>query len=109
LGRRSYIHEVIRIAGGFSITSDLEAYFPIYSIERLILGDPDIILVAGGNGGMGLSRDRLLKALSGKGIRAVERGNVYEIDGDLIFRLSPRIVEGIGILYKVFERWAGKD
>ncbi len=109
IGRGSYIHELIEIAGGKSITSSLPAPFPLYSIENLAKESPDIIVVAGGKGGMSLSKERVLRMLKGRGIKAVEEGNVYEVEGNLLFRLSPRIVDGINALYEIFRRWAEKD
>lgn len=109
IGRRSYINELIEIAGGISITSDVISHFPIYSVEKLILDSPDLILVAGGSGGMGLTKERLSKVLKGKGIVAVERGDIYEVDADLIFRLSSRIVEGAKALYEVFKKWSERS
>ncbi len=109
VGRGSYIHELIEIAGGKSITSSLPAPFPLYSVENLAKESPDIIVVAGGKGGMSLSKGRVLKMLKGRGIKAVEEGSVYEVEGDLLFRLSPRIVDGLNALYGIFRRWAEKN
>lgn len=106
ISKRSYINDLIEIAGGKNIASESMAYFPIYSIEKLIEESPDIIIVAGGKGGMGVSKERIFRVLNGKGIKAIDNGNIFEIDGDLIFRLSPRVVEGTKLLHEVFKKWA---
>lgn len=106
VSRKSYINDLIEIAGGKNIVSETKAYFPIYSIEKLIEESPDIILVAGGEGNMGVSKERVLRVLSKRGIRAVDSGNVFEVDGNLIFRLSPRVIEGAKLFHEVFKRWA---
>lgn len=45
VGRDSFIDGIITSTGGKSITADLEAAYPRYSIERLLLAQPDIIIL----------------------------------------------------------------
>ncbi|MCS7233651.1 MAG: ABC transporter substrate-binding protein [Synergistetes bacterium] len=109
VSKKSYINELIEIAGGENIVSETDVFFPIYSLEKLIKISPDIIIVAEGEGSMGVSKERLLKVLDGKGLEAVKKGNVFEINGDIIFRLSPRVLEGARTLYEIFKKWSEKE
>jgi len=109
VSQRSYINELIEMAGGKNVVSDSKVYFPVYNVEYLIKSPPDIVVVVGGKGGMGISKERFLRSLEERGIMLLDKESVYEIDGDLLFRLSPRVIEGANRLYEVFKRWAEKS
>ncbi|MDK2872000.1 MAG: cobalamin transport system substrate-binding protein [bacterium] len=109
VSEKSYISELIEIAGGKNMVSNTDAYFPIYSIEYLIENPPDIVIVIGGKGGMGVSKERFLRVLRERRLQFIDEKRVFEIDGDLLFRLSPRVVEGAKQLYEVFRKWAKEN
>jgi iron complex transport system substrate-binding protein len=45
LGKASYLTEAITICGGESISKDLQAGYPHFSLEKLVLANPDIIVM----------------------------------------------------------------
>jgi iron complex transport system substrate-binding protein len=89
----SFISDVIRLAGGKNIASDIKNDAGIFSYEALIDRNPDVILVVGF-----CDSDNFPKS-----INAVKNNRIYKnLDPDLILRPGPRAVEAIEALNKVF-------
>ncbi|GMQ81256.1 MAG: ABC transporter substrate-binding protein [Rhodothermia bacterium] len=91
-GPESYVHDLINLAGGRSVTSDLNVETPILSDEFVLSVNPDVIV---GTFGEDFSLDSLLKYHpTWTLVSAVQRNRVFSIDADLILRAGPRIVDG---------------
>ncbi len=45
LGKASYLTEVITVCGGDSISKNLESGYPHFSMEKLVLANPDVIVM----------------------------------------------------------------
>lgn len=91
-GKDSYIHTLIAIAGGRSLTADLDASAPVLSDEFVLEEKPDVII-----GAFGADYDpATLRALhpSWDVVPAVQSGRVYSLPPDLVLRPGPRLVEG---------------
>jgi ABC-type Fe3+-hydroxamate transport system substrate-binding protein len=96
-GRASHVEELVTAAGGVNIANDSGAGFPVYSLERLLVRAPEVII-------LGTHADDAppmtpLRRLSS--VPAVAHDRIYTIDGDLLFRPGPRIVEGAEALAAV--------
>ena len=51
-----------------------------------------------------------LRALSGwRELRAVRHGHVYDVDGDLLLRAGPRLLDGLEAVAKVVQVRPGED
>lgn len=91
-GRDSYITDVIRRAGGQSVTADVPGAWPKYSDEAALASQPEAIITASFDSmsteGMGLA-DSLKKSPAARG------GRVYGINGDYLSRPGPRLVNGL--------------
>jgi len=91
-GPESYVHDLIELAGGRSITADLSVETPILSDEFVLSESPDVIV---GTFGEAFTLDRLLEHHpTWTLVPAVRRSRVFTIEADLILRAGPRIVEG---------------
>ncbi len=92
----SYMNELINLAGGRNIASDVigpNGWAPI-SLEFIVERDPDVILVA--NYVPGSEKEIVEKVESFKplsGISAVRNGRVYAIDGNLANQPSPQLFD----------------
>jgi|Deesub1362B_J571_1020462.scaffolds.fasta_scaffold03222_4 iron complex transport system substrate-binding protein len=86
--------QLIELAGGQNIAGDGPILYPILSMERVLEADPDVILVSSMVGEAG-SRRALREWSRWPTLQAVRKGRVHLIDGDLIDRPSPRILEGL--------------
>jgi iron complex transport system substrate-binding protein len=92
-GRASLVTELIDIAGGDSITAaDPDAY-PRYSLEAAVARSPEVIVLANhGTGGGPVALDRWSRLTSLPAIRA---GRVHSVEGNLMHRYGPRMLDGL--------------
>ncbi len=103
-GRDSYVHDLIDLAGGESITSDLETVAPVLSDEFVLKQAPEVII---GTFGESFVIDDLLKTHpTWNLVPAVQNGRVYAVENDLILRAGPRNVDGA---YRMFELLHGNE
>ncbi|MFA5271412.1 MAG: ABC transporter substrate-binding protein, partial [Candidatus Omnitrophota bacterium] len=98
-GKKSFINELIELAGGNNIAYDLKSAYGSFSPEIVIKRNPDCIILAY------MGKDNFkneLKARAGwNKISAVKNDRVYgDIDPDILLRPGPRITEGLREIYK---------
>lgn len=99
-GRDTIMTDLIRLAGGVSVTGQEALPYPRFSLEEVVARNPEVIVLAQhGSASVDerLERWRHLRLLS-----AVRQGRIYGIDGNLIHRPGPRIVEGLRTLARLF-------
>lgn len=91
-GAGSYVHALVEAAGGTSLTAAVETPAPVLTEEYVLDRRPDVIV---GTFGPDYNPDRL-RALhpTWDVVPAVRDGRVYSVDGDLLNRPGPRVVEG---------------
>jgi len=87
IGAGSYLTELIDIAGGTNVYSDLASPSPQVSLEEIVRRDPHYVLA----GPEGAARIRASRAW--QGIRAVREGRVLVVDTMLVGRPSVRLGE----------------
>ena len=98
-GSESYIHDLIRLAGGRSATADLDAEAPILSEEYVLSIQPDIII---GSWGSDFDVEELLRHHpTWDAVPAVANRRVYGVDADLVERPGPRLVDGAWAMAQV--------
>ncbi len=106
-GRGSYVHEMVSVAGGRSITAEFEMRAPVLSEEFVIDQAPDIIVGAWGSD---YDVSRLLDLHpSWANVPAVRNGHVYAVDPDLILRPGPRLVDGTETIVRILETTRGRN
>jgi iron complex transport system substrate-binding protein len=93
-GGNTFINDMITMAGGLNIASDIEGWS--FSLEKLVERDPDIIIIRPGD------KIAFCQLSNYKNLRAVKTGKVYEVDNNLIELTGPRLVEGLEVLNKIF-------
>ncbi len=95
-GRGTLITELIQRAGGESVTGAEPLPYPRLSLETVVERRPDRIIV--GRHGQG-SVEELLRGWAGlTAVAAVREGRVYGVDGDLVHRPGPRMIEALRAL-----------
>ena len=92
IGRDAFLTDLIKRAGGASVTADVPGAFPRFSDEAALAAKPDAIILPTG-GSMGEGNSKVVTAL--KNSPAVLNGRVYKINGDLLSRPGPRLVDGL--------------
>jgi iron complex transport system substrate-binding protein len=91
---KTFIGELIVLAGGVNIFGNLEEAYPTISAEQIIEENPSIIL------GPSSHSDQLTAAMiaarSGwESLKAVQDEAIVIIDGDIISRAGPRVVDAL--------------
>lgn len=89
--------ELIGLAGGESITASERGDYPRFSIEAAVVRAPEIILLAshGSRSAAPVVRDRWQRLAS---LPAVKSKRVHAVDGNLVHRYGPRVVDGVELL-----------
>lgn len=90
-GSGAFLTDAIRRAGGESVTADVAAAHPTYSVESAVALAPEIILTTRDNGAL---PETLLADPVWASVPAVKARRVYLV-GDAIVRPGPGVVDGI--------------
>jgi iron complex transport system substrate-binding protein len=94
VGRGSLGDDLIRLAGGRSISENESGSYPVYGVETILSKAPEVIILSS----MDSKRDylNLMKMWqSWKELPAVKMNAIYVIDSNLVDRPTPRVVEGL--------------
>jgi iron complex transport system substrate-binding protein len=94
---RSFLAEMIQLAGGTPITSGATDKYDI-SVERLIQQDPQVILLA--DGPFGVTAKQVVARPGWKVMSAVRDGEIRPIDDQTVTRPGPRLYLGLALLAK---------
>lgn len=98
------VSDVIRLCGGVNVFGRLAPLVPTLSDEAVLQANPEFIFAAS----MGATAsDRPLDSLDGwkrfPRLMAVQRGNLFYVNGDLINRPTPRVLQGAALLCEAIE------
>src|SRR5947207_3118461 len=92
IGRDAYLTDLIRRAGGVSVTAEVATAFPRFSDEAALASKPEAIILPSG-GSMGNANSTVASPL--KNSPAVLNNRVYKINDDHLSRPGPRLVDGL--------------
>ena len=92
-GRDSFITDLVRRAGGLSVTADVPGAWPRYSDESALAARPDVIIMATGDSMGAQANAEVAQPL--RRSPAALNNRVYKINGDYLSRPGPRLVEGL--------------
>ena len=81
------VSQAIRLCGGVNVFGQLKPLVPTISREAVLTANPDVIIVSDEKGN-GLERWRSFKRM-----QAVTSGNLMTIDGGVMNRAGPRVIE----------------
>jgi len=99
VGKRSFINDLITYAGGRNIAADRDEDYFNCSQEWIIRADPEVIICPA------MKTGRVADVLGRRGwggVSAVSRKRIYvDLNDDLIYRLGPRILEGVALLRRI--------
>jgi iron complex transport system substrate-binding protein len=92
-GRTALVTELIAVAGGTSITADDATQYPRYSLEAAVANAPEVIVLANHGSRSGpVAIDRWQRLTS---LPAIRNGRIYSVDGNLMHRYGPRMLDGL--------------
>jgi len=92
IGREAFVTDLIRRAGGVSVTAEVPGAWPKYSAESALAAKPEAIILPTG-GSMGAANSAFTDAL--RQSPAALGGRVYKINDDHLARPGPRVVDGL--------------
>jgi len=101
-GTGSFIDALITMAGGENIAAQTPGAWVQFSLEQIVGSAPDIIIIQTMPGGIPtVSKEALEQHPVWGEMAAVKQGQTRFIDGDLISRPGPRIVQGLEEMVKI--------
>lgn len=103
-GPGSFINTAIELAGGVPVTNGMEAAWVNPSIEQVVELDPDVILLSSY-----YTVEDLSAANGYADMRAVQEGNVYLVNPDLVERPGPRIAEAVAQFGEIFAAYLAEN
>lgn len=120
LNGKHIVSDAIRLCGGVNIFDALSTTAPVVTAEAVLLENPEVIVsgaiktAATPTGSDTDGTDPSLAAWRAwPGLLAVRRGNLFAMDGDLLNRAGPRMIDGAAVLCDRLEtarsRRSGKE
>jgi len=97
-GRRSWITDLIRRAGGKSVTAEVEGEWMRYSDEAAMASHPEAIIMATSDS---MNGEKMEVAAALQKSPAALGKHVYGINGDFLSRPGPRLVDGLEQMARV--------
>ena len=91
-GHDAFVTDLMRRAGGLSVTADVPGAWPKFSNESALAAKPEAIILPTG-GSMGAANSTVAEAL--RNSPAVLARRVYKINDDHLARPGPRVVDGL--------------
>jgi len=98
-GQGSYIHDMVNLAGGQSITKDFSIRFPILTDEFVLTSMPDVIV--GSFDESPADSILLIHHPTWDIIPAIQSGRVYEVNSAFYFRPGSRLIRGVWELAEI--------
>ncbi|MGH7620318.1 MAG: ABC transporter substrate-binding protein, partial [Gemmatimonadaceae bacterium] len=96
-GPRTFIGELISLAGGRSIFADSSQLWPNVTMEAIVQRDPDLLIVPVGDSSPN-PLERFRQLAGWRALRAVREGHVATVPADVVSRPSPIIGEAARVL-----------
>jgi cobalamin transport system substrate-binding protein len=99
-GPGSFVDQLITQAGGENLGSQLGSEWVQVSIEELIDRNPQIILIGDATWG-GVTLDDVRSRPAWKTLSAIQNGQLFVFDDNLVSRPGPRLVDGLEAMAKL--------
>lgn len=97
-GPGSFMDELINLSKGINVASDAEDGYANYDIESLIEKDPEVYMTS--NDLPEKTKESISNRPGYKEITAIKEENIYLLDGNIVSRPGPRIVDALEIVAK---------
>jgi iron complex transport system substrate-binding protein len=99
-GPNTFYTSLIDLAGGENIGAELDLDWAQISLEKLLVYDPDMILL--GDAMWGVTPQSVAERDGWDSLSAISKGNILPFDDNLISRFGPRQVDGLEALARIF-------
>jgi iron complex transport system substrate-binding protein len=105
-GPGTFVDLLIARAGGNNVGKSLKGQWAQISMEQLVVANPSIIIL--GDSAYGTTPDSLKQRTGWGGLAAMQNGQIYPFDDNLVSRPGPRLVDGLEALAKLLHPEAFK-
>ncbi len=95
-GPGSFIDDLINLAGGENLAKDAASRYPQINFEVVVERNPDIYIAVNH-----YKENEIIARPSYDSLKAVQTGNVYTIEDDLVTLPGPRIIIGLEQMAKI--------
>ena len=95
-GSGTFIDYIIIMAGGVNAAAELQGDYSQMSAEALIVADPDVVLL--GDALFGTTPESVMERAGWDVITAVQNGDVYPFNPDILSIPGPRLVDGLEMM-----------
>jgi iron complex transport system substrate-binding protein len=99
-GNETFMNDVIKTAGGENIAAKYFSGWQALGIEDIIKENPQVILCPATDEGESLAYEQIMGEERLKVVDAVRNNRVYLVNGDLICRPCPRVVNATEIVHE---------
>jgi iron complex transport system substrate-binding protein len=98
-GPGSFVELLITRAGGINVGAGLGSQWAQISLEQLLVADPAFIIL--GDAAYGETPEKVAARPGWGSLTAIQTGQVFPIDDNLVSRPGPRLVDGLEALAKI--------
>ncbi len=98
-GPGNFIDDLIKLAGGTSVTASAQQPYAQFNAEEILKADPEIIILS--DASYGIAPESVKARPGWDVISAVKNNKVFPIDDNLVSRPGPRIVLGLDAAAKL--------
>ncbi len=106
IGREAFLTDLIRLAGGISVTDDVPGAFQRFSDEAALAARPEAIILPAG-GSMGSTNVTVAPALRNSPAALTNR--VYKINADHLSRPGPRLIDALEAMTRALHPEVGSQ
>lgn len=93
-GPGTFIGQLIELAGGVNVFSDVSESWPKISHEELLFRNPQVLMSSDSHGEK-FKPERIAGRTGWRELAAVRNGRIYLFDGDMVSRPGPRIADAV--------------
>ena len=97
-GPGSFIDELMTLVGGDNVAKDADGEYPQFDLEQLVERNPQVYLTSADMPEK--TPESIAKRPGFENINAMIEGNVYVLDGNIVSRPGPRIIEALELIAK---------
>jgi iron complex transport system substrate-binding protein len=99
-GPDTFIDLLINLAGGRNVGASLTGEWAQFSLEELLVQEPDFILL--GDSNFGMTAEQVAARAGWDGLSAVKENKVLPFNDDLASRPGPRLLDGLEEMVRIF-------
>lgn len=94
-GSGTFIDDIIRTAGGHNLGAEAGEGWPQFSLETLIMEDPEVYVSTPHSAEADVSVESIKERDHFDALTAVQEGRVHLVDQDKLSRPGPRVIDGL--------------